>query len=62
MRTNRNDVTEVASIRANQEKFEEGHERVFGKEEKKFCDKCDLRLSLCECKDEESNLSKKDDK
>ena len=49
MRTNSCNVTENAEFNVDREKFKEGHERVFGPEPKKFCDKCDMRLAFCQC-------------
>jgi hypothetical protein len=53
MRTNKLGVTEVASIRTDQEKYMQEHERILGHGKKQFCDVCDKRLSYCGCPKEE---------
>lgn len=52
-RTNSCGVTEVASIRTDLESYGKEHDRIFGEKPKQFCDKCEKRLSLCECPKEE---------
>lgn len=49
MRTNHSGVTEVASIRMDQDKYSENHKQIFGEPEKKFCDNCDQRFAYCKC-------------
>lgn len=38
--------------------YDEGHERIFGKEKSQFCEKCDKRHSWCECDKKEEEKCK----
>lgn len=53
-------VEEVASIRTNMETFGKEHERIFGKKESPFCEKCEKRFAFCECPKEETCLAPKE--
>lgn len=46
---------ENAHLKTDQKKFNEEHERIFGKKESPFCDKCEKRHSYCECKMEKED-------
>ena len=54
MRKNASGVVENAEFNINQEVYRENHASIFP-ETKKFCDVCDKRFSMCECKKEKSD-------
>lgn len=58
IRKNACGVEETAEFNINRDVFEKEHSRIFGESVKKFCDKCDLRLSFCECKEENEQENK----
>lgn len=51
-------VIENAEYRINREVFNQNHEDIFGKPKSQFCEKCDKRLSWCECPKEENKEDK----